>query len=150
GLERERLAVAGVLPRVRRDLVSAADAAGGDDDRLGLEDYKVSALAVVAERADAAGTVVRVCQERQRRVLHEKIDAAVDAVVLERADHLEAGAIADVREPRVAVAAEVPLQDPTILGAIEERAPHLQLANAVGRFLGVDLGHPPVVEVLAA
>ena len=34
--------------------------------------------------------------------------------------------------------------------AIEERAPCLELAHAVGRFPGVELGHPPVVDVLAA
>ena len=34
--------------------------------------------------------------------------------------------------------------------AIEERAPRLELAHAVRRFLGVQLGHPPVVDVLAA
>ena len=78
------------------------------------------------------------------------VDALVDAVVLQRADHLEAGAIADVREARIAVAAEVALQDPAVLGAIEDRAPGLELAHAVGRFLGVQLGHAPVVEVLAA
>ena len=83
-------------------------------------------------------------------VLHVDLDALVDAVILQRADHLEAGAIADVREARVAVAAEVALQDPAVLGAIEDGAPRLQLAHAIGRLLGVQLGHAPVVEVLAA
>ena len=74
----------------------------------------------------------------------------VDAVILQRADHLEAGAIADVRETRILVAAEVALENPAVRGAIEDRAPGLQLADAIGRFLGVQLGHPPVVDVLAA
>ena len=78
------------------------------------------------------------------------VDAAVDAVILQRADHLEAGAIADVREARIAMAAEVALEDPAVLGAIEHRAPGLELADAIGRFLRVQFGHAPVVDVLAA
>ena len=71
-------------------------------------------------------------------------------VILQRADHLEAGAVADVREARIAVAAEVALQDAAVRRAVEHRAPRLELAHAVRRFLGVQLGHAPVVEVLAA
>jgi hypothetical protein len=37
-----------------------------------------------------------------------------------------------------------------VLRAIEDGAPRLELAHAVGRLLGVQLGHAPVVEVLAA
>jgi hypothetical protein len=33
---------------------------------------------------------------------------------------------------------------------IEHRAPRFELAHAIGRFPGVELGHPPVVHVLAA
>ena len=78
------------------------------------------------------------------------VDAAVDAVILQRADHLEPGAIADVREARIAMAAEVALEDPAVLGAIEDRAPGFELADAIRRFLRVQLGHAPVVHVLAA
>ena len=74
----------------------------------------------------------------------------MDAVILERADHLEARAIADVREARIAMAAEVALQDAAVLRAIEHRAPGFELAHASGRFLRVQLGHAPVVQVLAA
>ena len=82
--------------------------------------------------------------------LHVDGDAAVDAGVLQRADHLQAGAVADVGEARVLVAAEVPLEDAAVVGAVEQGAPALQLADALGGFLGVQLGHPPVVQVLAA
>jgi hypothetical protein len=74
----------------------------------------------------------------------------VDAVVLEGADHLQAGAVADVGEARVAVAAEVSLEDLAVLGAVEDRAPGLELADTGGGLFGVELGHAPVVEVLAA
>jgi hypothetical protein len=71
----------------------------------------------------------------------------VDAVLLERADHLEARAVADVREARVLVAAEVALQDAPVGGAIEERAPLLELLHPVRRFHGVQLRHAPLVQV---
>ena len=76
--------------------------------------------------------------------------AAVDAVILQGADHLEAGAVAHVGEPRIAMAAEIALQDAAVLGAVEQRAPGFQFAHAVGRFLGVQFGHAPVIQILAA
>ena len=82
--------------------------------------------------------------------LHVDVDAAMDALILQRANQLEAGAIADVREPGIAVTAEVALQDPAVSRPIEHRAPRLELADAVGRFLRVQLRHPPVVDVLSA
>ena len=55
GVVGERVAVAGVFPAVARDLVGAADAAGREDDRLGLEQLEAPALALVAERARRRG-----------------------------------------------------------------------------------------------
>ena len=74
----------------------------------------------------------------------------MDAVILQRADHFETGAVADVRQPRIAVSAEVALENPAVVGAIEQRAPCFELAHAIGRLSGVELGHAPVVDVLAA
>ncbi len=74
----------------------------------------------------------------------------MDAVVLQGADHLEAGAVADVGQAGVLVTAEVPLEDLAVFGAVEHRAPGLEFAGPVRCFLGVEFGHPPVVEVLAA
>ena len=59
-------------------------------------------------------------------------------MVLQRANQLEAGAIADVRQARIAVAAEVALVDAAVRRAIEHRAPAFELAHAIGRFLGVE------------
>jgi hypothetical protein len=146
-VEGERVAVAGVLPAVAGDLERATDAAGGEDDGLGLEDPQVALLAIVAERA---GDPPGVDEQLDDRVLHVDLEPLVDAVVLQGPDHLEARSIADVGEPRVAVAAEVALEDAPVLGAIEDRAPGLELAHPFGRLLGVQLRHPPVVEVLAA
>ena len=74
----------------------------------------------------------------------------VDAVVLEAADHLEPRAVADVGEARVAVAAEVALVDQALFGAIEDRPPGLELVDAIGGLLSVQLGHAPLAEELAA
>ena len=81
---------------------------------------------------------------------HVDVDALVHGVLLEDADHLEAGAVADVREPRVAMTAEVALEDEAILRAIEEGAPLLELEHAVRGLLRVQLRHPPVAQQLAA
>jgi hypothetical protein len=71
-------------------------------------------------------------------------------LLLHGADDLQAGAVADVREPRIGVAAEVALADPAVLGAVEQGAVGLEFPHPVGGFPGVQLGHPPVVEELAA
>ena len=147
GVVGERVAVAGVFPAVARDLVGAADAAGRQHDGFRAKQLEAPALALVSERADDA---VAVLEQRDDRALHVHVDALMDAVILERADHLQAGAVADVGQPRIAVAAEVALEDASVLRAIEHRAPGLELADAVGRFLRVQLRHAPVVHVLAA
>ena len=82
--------------------------------------------------------------------LHEHVDPEAHRPLLQGADHLQAGAVADVGQPGVAVAAEVALADEPVGGAVEKRAPLLQLVHPLGCFLGVQLGHPPVVEELAA
>ena len=48
------------------------------------------------------------------------------------------------------MAAEIALQDAAVLGAVEDRAPGFEFVHAVGRFLGVQFGHAPIVEILAA
>src|SRR6185437_14506323 len=115
GIVGERLAVAGVLPTVAGDLVGAADAAGGQHYGLGEEEVVAAALAVVAEAAEAA---VAGGEQGEQRGLHVHLHALMDAVVLQGADHLEAGAVADVGQAGVAVAAKVALQNLAILGAV--------------------------------
>ena len=143
----ERSSVAGGLPRVRRDPPALAGAAGGEHDRRRGEHDELPRGAPVAEgTADA----VAVLQEPRDRALHEDVDARVHRLVLKRADQLQARAVADVDQPPVRVTAEGPLRHLPVGGAVEDAAPPLQLANAVGRLLGVQLGHVPVVQVLAA
>ncbi len=108
---------------------------------------ELAARAAVAERAADA---LAVLEQPRDRALHEHVDARVHGLVLERADQLEAGAVADVHQPPVRVAAERALRHPPVRRAVEDRAPVLELAHAVRRLLGVQLGHVPVVQVLAA
>ena len=106
---------------------------------------EISALAVVTKRTDDPLSALH---ETDDGVLHIDLDSEVDTVILKCADHLEAGAIADVREPWILVAAEIPLEDAPIASAIENGSPGLELPHAIGRLLGVEQDHPPVVDVL--
>ena len=67
-----------------------------------------------------------------------------------RADHFQAGAVADVREARITVAAEIALENFAVLRAVKHRAPGFEFVDARRRFLRVEFGHAPVVDVLAA
>src|SRR5207253_10071638 len=106
--ERQRVAVARVLPRVRRDLPRLADPPRREDDRLGLEEHD---LPVGSPIADGARDALAVLQQARDRALHVHVDPLVDPVVLEGPDHLETGPVADMREARVAMTAEVALED---------------------------------------
>ena len=139
----ERVAVAGSFPAVARDLVGAPGAAGREDDGLRGEEMEAAALAVVGHRAGGAAAVE---QQLDDGVLHVDGDPEVDGVVLQRANQLEARAVADVRQPRIAMTAEVALVDASVRRAVEHRAPAFELADAIRRFLRVDFGHPPVVR----
>jgi hypothetical protein len=144
----ERMPVAGVLPRVAVDLVGAADPARRQHHGLGAEHDEAARLAPVRERA---AHPLAVLQQARDRALHEDVDLRIaDALVLERADHLEAGTVADVGQARVLMAAEVALQDAAVGRAVEERSPGLELLHPVGRFLREELRHAPVVQHLAA
>jgi len=140
-------AISRVFPTIAGDLEGASNAAGSDHHGLRLPHTEVALLAVVSAGAHDAS---RVQQEAEHSALHVDVHAAVDAVVLEGANHLQAGAIADMRQPRIFVTAKVSLQNPPVLGAVEECAPCFEFAHAFGRFFGVQLRHAPVVEVLAA
>ena len=53
-------------------------------------------------------------------------------------------------EPLIGVAAKCPLKNLTLGSAVEEGAPLFEFSDTIGSFLGVKLGHAPVVEKLAA
>ncbi len=128
----ERVAVARVLPAVAGDFESASDSARSKHHCLRAKQLEAPALAVVPERARDA---VAVFQQRDNRVFHVHVDAEMNSVVLQSADHLQPRPIADVRQARISVPAEIPLQYSAVFRAVEQRAPGFQFANAVGRLL---------------
>ncbi len=143
----QRKPIAGIFPTIAGDLVGAPDSARGQHHRLRLPQLEEALLAVVSAGSRDAP---RVHQEAEHCALHVDLHPGVNAVVLKRANHLQAGAIADVGQARIFMPAEVPLQNPPILGPVEKRAPRFEFAHALRRFLGVQLRHAPVVEVLPA
>ena len=98
-------------------------------------------LRACIEAANAGVSVGLICKS-----LHGK----AHTVILKGPDELEARAVADVRQARIPMAAEVALEDAPVLRPIEDGAPRFELAHTVRRFLRVQLRHPPVVHVLAA
>src|ERR1051325_3068141 len=102
------MTIAGILPAVAGDAIRPADPAGRQHHRLGAEQFKASPLAIVA---DCTGDAITVLEQRYDRALHVHIDRLIHGVILQRANDLEAGAIADVSKSRIFVATEVALKD---------------------------------------
>ena len=147
GFVGERHAVAGALPGIGSDGPGFADTAGGDDDGLRFENDEAAVFAPVSESASDAAAVG---EEARDGALHVNVEAKLHAAILESANHFETGAVADVAETLVGVAAESTLENGAARSAVEERAPLLEFADAVRRFLGMELGHAPVVQIFAA
>ena len=162
-LQGERVSVPGVLPRVTGDLEGLADSARGNDHGGGLDDHELAARPPVGEHAAHPAVVTLAGHEDLGdRALGEHPDAGLvvsrgleilllqcDDLLLQRADHLQTGAVTHMCQTRVLVATEVALTDAPVLRAVEQGSPGFQLPHAVGGFLGVELGHPVVVEELA-
>ena len=161
---RHRVAVTGVLPRVRGDLERLADTAGGNHNSGSVDGHECARWAPVGQHAGGATIVtLAVHEDLGDRALGEHADAGfvvaelllvlllkLDDLLLEGADHLQAGAVADMGEARVLMATEVALADLAVGGAVEESAVGLELPDALGRFLGVQLCHAVLVQELAA
>ena len=123
GQQGERVPVAAVLPGVGRDLEGPPDAAGGEDDRRRLEQDETCPVSRMYPKAPAirpdasfSSRVIVVSANTRIRASGSPNSYGVrllqrDDALLQRADHLQAGPVAHVREPRVLVPAEVPLGD---------------------------------------
>src|SRR5207249_3730863 len=116
----QRVAIAGTVPTVAGDLIGLANSTGGQHDRLGLENLESAALAVISESANHA---LAILEQRQNAKLHVDINAAMNPMVLERANHFQAGAIPHMRQPRIFVSAEIALQDSAIGRPVEHCSP---------------------------
>jgi len=147
GLVCERVAISSIFPAITGNFVGAANPTGRQYDCFRAENFESTALPLVSKGAYHA---VAVFEQRKNGVLHVHIDPLMNAVILQRADHFQAGAIAYVREPRIFMSAKMPLQNSAVFGAIENSAPRFKLAHSIGCLLGVQLGHAPLIYVLAA
>src|SRR5215468_8564281 len=141
------MSVACVLPTIASNFECASNPAGGEHHGFGPENMEPAALSVIPERACDA---IAVLQQSYDGVLHEDIHAEVNIVILQRADHFEARSVTHMGESRIAMAAEITLQNAAISRAVENRAPRFQFSHAGRRLLGMQFGHSPTVQVLTA
>ena len=152
-------AVAGEGVRVRGRLVDLAEAAGREDDGLGLEDVQVAGGELVGDDArDLRAAVVGLHRDEVEHVeLVEEVDAELDAVLEQRLQDHVAGAVGGVARAAHrglavvgGVAAEAALVDLALGRAVERQAHVLEVDDGVDRLLGEDLGGILVDEVVAA
>src|SRR5262249_54757324 len=117
------------------------------DDRFRFKHFESAALPVVTERTSDAITVL---EQGDNRMFHVDLNSLVNPPILEGADQFQAGTIANVSESRIAMTAEIALQNSSVRGAIEDGTPRFKFTNAFRRFLCMQFSHSPVVDVLAA
>src|SRR6185437_11833133 len=84
GMIGERLAIPRVLPAIASDFVRAADSAGGEHNGFRAEDFEPATLALITERANHA---IAILQQREHGGFHVEVDALMNSVILQRADH---------------------------------------------------------------
>jgi len=72
---------------------------------------------------------------KSNRMFHEDVQAEVYPMVLQCANHFQAGPVTHMRQPRIPMTTEVPLQDLAIGGPIEDRTPCFQLTDTCWRLL---------------
>ena len=156
--EHDAQAVAGEGVRVGGGLVHPARPAGGEHDRLGVEDVDVAGGQLVGDDAGRDRPAGRLGQRDVERVeLVEELDVVLDAVLVQRLQDHVAGAVGGVTGPahrRLAVVAGVPAEPALVdaaLGGAVERHPHLlEVEHRVDGFLAHDLDGVLVGEVVAA
>ena len=71
-------------------------------------------------------------------------------MVLQSPNQLKTGTVADVSQTGIAVTTEIALENLAILGAVKHGAPGFQFVNPGRGFFGMQFGHAPIIDVLAA
>ena len=156
--EHDAQAVAGQGVGVGGGLVHPARAAGGEHDRLGVEDVDVTGRQLVGDDPGGHGAGLRLGdRDVECVVLVEELDVVLDAVLIERLQDHVAGAVGGVTRPAhggLAVVAGVPaepaLVDAALRRAVERHAHLLEVQHRVDGFLAHDLDGVLVGEVVAA
>src|SRR2546423_8198834 len=128
-------------------LVSAPPPAVRGGPCFGLEGDEAAVNAVVAKGADDAITLL---QQASKSHLHVDLDAQLDDAILQTANHFQAGAVADMAQSPIRMGAKRTLQNATIGGPVEDCPVGLEFVDAFRGLASMQLGHPPVVDQLAA
>ncbi len=160
-LERQALApddadaVAGERVGVRCRLEHLPEAARREDDRLRVEDVQLAGRELVGD--DAGRDAVGREREVERIELVVELDAELHAVLEQRLEDHVPGAVGGVAGPAdrglavvASVAAEAPLVDLALGGAVEGQAHVLEVDDRVDGLLREDLRGVLVDEVVAA
>ncbi len=163
-LQREALAVddahavTGEGVGVARHLEDLAEAAGGEQHRLGLEDVQLAGRQLVGDDAADVLDAVDLGEGHVEHVeLVEEVDAVLDALLEQRLQDHVAGAVG--REARAAdgglavvagVPAEAALVDAALGRAVERQAHLLEVQDRVDGLLAHHLGGVLVDEVVTA
>ena len=143
----ESVAISGIFPAVAGDFVSPSNASRRQHDGFGAKQVKSPALAIVAKCSRDAIAILQQCDDR---VFHEHVETEMYAVVLQRTDHLQSRPIANMRQPGIAMSAKIALQNAAIARAIEQGTPGFEFAHTCRSFLGMELRHAPVIQILAS
>ena len=85
--------ISGVLPTIASHLKCATNATRGKNHSFRLIQTESTPLSVVTK---SSRDPVSILEQADNGAFHVDIDSLVDAMVLESADHLEAGSVADV------------------------------------------------------
>ena len=144
--EAERVARVLVAPR-RGAPPDAVVAAGGEDDRVGVDEVARAVFEVEAVGAEDRAVVVDEDARDVDRVedRHVQLRGPVD----QRALDLEPGVVARERRAAVGVGAEEALRDAAVVLAGERHAVALEVLDAAGRARGDDLDRVRVGEQVA-
>jgi hypothetical protein len=152
-------AVTGEGVGVRGGLEDLAEATGGEDDGLRVEDVQLGGGQVVGDDSGDLGGAVRVLHRDQVEhvELVEEVDAQPDAVLEQCLQDHVAGAVrgvAGAAHGRLAVlgrvTAEAALVDLALGRAVERQAHVLEVDDRVDGLLGQDLGSILVDQVVTA
>src|SRR5437868_1660846 len=102
----ELMAITGIFPTITGDLECSSNSASGKYDRLGPENKKLSSFSIVTKCSCDA---IIFFQQSSDRTLHVHCYPLVNAMVLQRSDHLEPCAITHVCESRIFMSSKIPL-----------------------------------------
>src|SRR5262245_17853343 len=103
--------IPGVFPAVTGDLVSPSNSSCRHNPSLRAKEMKWSARPIGSKRTCDA---LAVFEQSDDCVFHEHVEAEMDSVILQCADHLEPRAVTTMRQSRITMTSKIALQDPTI------------------------------------